>query len=117
MHDIYVYDGYGTNAVAFILKPVMYERIHACMDTALERVSNAKYIYNSKDTILSIPYRDILYCQAALHYTALVTVSGTITHKIPFYQMMEQLPKQFIRCHRTTSVNIMHVKQIKGREC
>lgn len=116
MHDIYVYDGYGTNAVAFILKPVMYERIHACMDTALERVSNAKYIYNSKDTILSIPYRDILYCQAALHYTALVTVSGTITHKIPFYQMMEQLPKQFIRCHRTTSVNIMHVKQIKGRE-
>ena len=50
------------------------------MDNALERMSDAKYIFNSKDTILSIPYADILYCQAALHYTTLVTVSETITH-------------------------------------
>ena len=116
MHEIYVYDGYDTNAMAFILKPVQYERIRTCMDNALERMSDAKYIFNSKDTILSIPYRDILYCQAALHYTTLVTVSETITHKIPFYEILGQLPRQFVRCHRTTSVNVMHIKQIKGRE-
>lgn len=116
MHDVYVFDGYDTNAISYLLKPVRYEEVSKCMEKALNRISYAKYIYNSKDTILSIPYQDILYIQSALHYSEMITVSDSISQRISLSKLAEQLPKQFVRCHRTTIVNIIHVKAIKQRE-
>jgi two-component system response regulator LytT len=116
VHDIYVYEGYSVNAIAYILKPVSYENVCRCMETAYQRMYWSKYIHKNRDQMISVYYKDILYFQSDSHYTDIVIESGRISHKVALSELSGRLPHQFVRCHRTAIVNIMHVKFLYKKE-
>lgn len=111
----YVFEGYHVRAMNYLLKPTQYDAIKNCLDTILSIVNDENYIYRHRDTIIKIPYYNIICLNSANHKTEIITTTRTYTQPEPLRKILNYLPEQFEQCHRTSIINMQHVLQIAGR--
>lgn len=114
-HDSYVFDGYEVDALDYLMKPVVYQKIEKVMNKALNRMSPDYYLFQNKDIQRRIPYDEILYFQSDLHYIEIKLKEGLYRQKGKLSDIEKQLPPQFVRCHRINIVNIQKVVQMRGK--
>lgn len=120
--EAYLKEGYQVRAFRYLNKPVCYEDIAQCLDVAYQQhtVTHNEYlILTSTGQRLALRYADILYLEARSPYTVIhIQGKKEVTQvRCRFSELLPKLPEeQFVRCHRSYIVNILHVRRILRRE-
>lgn len=120
--EAYVKEGYQVHAFRYLNKPVCYEDMAQCLDVAYKQhtiAHNEYLILTSAGQRLALRYADILYFEARSPYT-LIHIHGkkeATQVRCRFSELLPKLPdEQFVMCHRSYIVNIIHVRRILRRE-
>jgi two-component system LytT family response regulator len=119
-HSKYAVKAVGSQAYAYLLKPILPEELKAVIDKVheeLEAPSNATLIKKlsipNSNGIDLIPYEDIIYCQSDNNYTIVYLCSGEkIVASKTLKYFGELLPEgQFVRIHKSFIINLVHLKK------
>lgn len=110
----YVFHGYEVHALNYLLKPIKPEPLRLCLEEIAKDLTGSSYLYRTKQEIIRIPYRDILCFSSSLHYVDILTVSGNYCQYSTLNSIIEHLPQEFIRTHRSYIVNMAHIYKISG---
>jgi len=110
----YVFQGYEVRAMNYLLKPVKEETLFLCLNEIAKDLSGNSYLYRYKQNIMSIPYKDILSFSSSLHYIDILTVSDHFCQYTTLNNIIEYLPLEFIRIHKSCIVNMAHIYKISG---
>lgn len=106
----YVFDGYHVQALDYLLKPISPEKLERCMKPILRNIKGSYHVYRTKTKIIKIPYNKILAFTSFRHYVDILTESNDneacYRQKITLKNLQNELPKEFVRCHRTIIINI-----------
>ncbi len=118
----YVFEGYHVQALDYLLKPVDYDKLVACMKPVLKNIKQSQHIYETKKEIVKIPYNRILAFTSYRHYVDIIIYPSSekeknnYRQKITIKSLEKQLPKEFVRCHRTIIININKVIKLTNRD-
>lgn len=112
-HNTYILDGYEVDAMAYLMKPIDIQKIYQNMNKICEVFKNKYFLYTKGTVKQQIPYEDIIYFQSYLHNFLIKTKQESLKQRGSLSLIESQLPRQFIRCHRTCIVNIDHVRRIE----
>lgn len=112
----YVFDRYPVHALDYLLKPASYEKISHCMNQVLRKCSDSCFFYRVRDSVLQIPYQNILYFSSRNHAIDIITVQKTYTIPQTLRNVLKILPGQFVQCHRTVLVNLSHIEFMNNSE-
>lgn len=110
----YVFHGYEVHAMNYLLKPVKEESLFLCLDEITKDLCGNSYLYRNKQDIISIPYKDILSFSSSMHYIDILTVSEHFCQYTTLNNIIEYLPQEFIRTHKSCIVNMTHIYKISG---
>lgn len=109
----YVFHGYEVRALNYLLKPVNENNLFLCLDEITKELSNNAYIYRNRQEIVSLPYSEILTFSSRLHYVDILTTNGKCYEQMStLSRIIEHLPGEFIRTHRSYIVNMAHIYRI-----
>lgn len=109
----YVFHGYEVRALNYLLKPVNENTLFLCLDEITKELSNNAYIYRNRQEIVSLPYSEILTFSSRLHYVDILTTNGKCYEQMStLSRIIEHLPGEFIRTHRSYIVNMTHIYRI-----
>lgn len=118
----YVFDGYHVQALDYLLKPIDRERLDRCMKPILRDMAGSCYTVRTKSELIKIPYHKIMAFTSFRHYVDIQTqipVSPTdkstfrsYRHKTTLKALQQQLPQEFVKCHRTVIVNMNKVMKV-----
>ena len=113
--------GYEVNALRYLMKPVIRERVNECLDMVWNRVrvmSERDILVYEGNTIVSLPIEDFMYAESKGHYLRVVT-SQKREHisrcKLSDF-LTEVHSALIVKCHRSFAVNIMYVNKITRTE-
>lgn len=122
----YVFDGYHVQALDYLLKPIDAGKLDRCMQPVLKDRESSYFTYQTKTEMVKIPYNKIMAFTSYKHYVDITTqipVSPSeqntykcYRRKITLKNLEQQLPKEFIRCHRTVIININKVMKLTRTE-
>lgn len=140
-YDEFAVKAFRENAIDYILKPFDAERIHLSLKRAREmknlkeQAAYSSRIMTALDTIQSkreflqkIPIRDggkiyfvntaeVLWIEADADYIRFHTQNKTHLARETMSGIEKQLdPEKFIRIHRSTIVNLDHIRELQPRE-
>lgn len=116
-HKGYGIDGCNVQASGYLLKPVEYVDIAAHLDETLTRIRGGSFYFTYNDSHIFLDFEDILYFASAGHSIAIYMLDGTEhTARMSLKSITNDLPGQFVRCHKSFIVNIRHIRRIKGLE-
>ena len=80
------------------------------MKPILRNIKGSFHVYRTKTEIIKIPYNKILAFTSFRHYVDILTESNDneacYRQKITLKNLQNQLPDEFVRCHRTIIINI-----------
>jgi DNA-binding LytR/AlgR family response regulator len=114
----YAIQGYGVDAMDFVVKPVSYTGIKIRMDRALYKLQQAAPIHLeivNADGIYQVNANDICYLETFNHKVIVHTKDQVIPANASlrsFEKALEKLP--FFRCHTSFLVNLQYVDKIQG---
>ncbi len=108
----YVFAGYEVHALNYLLKPVQTEPLFLCLDEIANKLMGNSYLYRDKQKIIRIPYKDILSFSSSLHYVDILTVGECYQQYSSLNSIIEHLPSEFIRIHKSCIVNLAHIRKI-----
>lgn len=120
--EAYVKEGYAVNAFRYLNKPVCYDDIARCLDVAYKQhtiAHNEYLILTSGGQRIALRYENILYLEARSPYTLIHTYERQepLQIRCRFSELMPKLlEEQFVMCHRSYIVNIIHVRRIRRKE-
>ena len=112
----YVFEGYPVHALDYLLKPATYEKICHCMNQVLDKLTGSCFFYRIRNSILQVPYQDILYFSSYNHSTEIITTKKTYTVPQMLKKLLKILPEQFVQCHRTLIINLNHIEFMDNNE-
>lgn len=110
----YVFCGYEVRALNYLLKPVKPQPLFFCLNEIAKDMAGNSYLYRTKQEIIRIPYKDIICFSSSLHYINILATSGDYTQYSTLNNIIEHLPNEFIRTHRSYIVNMAHIYKISG---
>lgn len=130
-YDQYAFKAFEVHAVDYLLKPFKQERfdeaIQKIMDNDkgyLSQLQNLVSGLNEQEThltnilvsvrnkLINIPVDTIIYIKADGNYAKLILEKDSYLTSYGLSKLEEKLnPQQFIRVHRSTVININHVKE------
>lgn len=110
----YVFQGYEVRAFHYLLKPLTAEPLVRCMDALTKDHSNQCYIFNDRKTTLQIPYNEIICFTSVKHSVDILTTKEIFKQRSTLNTIADYLPDCFIRCHRSTIVNMKHIYKVDG---
>lgn len=110
----YVFHGYEVHAMNYLLKPLKSTPLFLCLDEIAKNLTENSYLYRCKQDIVRIPYKNILTFSSNLHYVDILTLSGSYCQYSTLNSIIDYLPKEFIRVHRSCIVNMAHIYKISG---
>lgn len=106
----YVFEGYHVRALDYLLKPINQIKLEQCMKPVLRNIKGSYHVYRTKTETIKIPYNKILAFTSFRHYVDIITEinnkEACYRQKVTLKSLQNQLPKDFVRCHRTIIVNI-----------
>lgn len=110
----YVFHGYDVRAMNYLLKPVKSEPLFLCLNEIAKDLKDNSYLYRNKQDIIRIPYKDILAFSTNMHYVDILTTTGNFCQYSTLNTIIDYLPKNFIRVHRSCIVNMSHIFKISS---
>lgn len=110
----YVFHGYEVHALNYLLKPVKEDPLFLCLNEIANDISKSSYLYRNKQDIISIPYKEIITFSSSLHYIDILTVSDHYCQYATLNNIIEYLPQEFIRIHKSCIVNMAHIYKVTG---
>jgi two-component system response regulator LytT len=110
-YENYVFEGYQTEAMDYLLKPVDMERLAAVLDRARSRLEKEReryFVFKNMDGIFRFSLEDIVlfYSQGRK-----VVVSAK-NREYSFYEKLDQVENSFVRIHQRYLVNPAYVEFI-----
>ena len=108
----YVFDGYSVRAFNYLLKPITLEVLTPCMDAYLQLHSDDYYYYQNDQTYIRIPYTNIISISKEKNNRLIVTTDNIYIERISLDEIMNKLSSNFVRCHKSCIVNILHVQSL-----
>lgn len=117
-HQEYAIDGYGFNALCYMLKPVDQEKIHAVLERALEIQSKKKFIWvTNRDGTHRIRISDLISIEAHNQNLIFNTTSGSIEARGNIRNYEKELKYDgFFRLHRSYIVSLSQITKISEKE-
>lgn len=116
----YAVDGFEVNATDYLLKPIAYERFLVAINKVLTNTSSTSetdfIILKENKALHKVRFEDILFVEAYGDYVKVHLSDKTITTHSTFSGFIAQLPKYFIRTHKSFSVNINKLSQLSGNQ-
>ena len=110
----YVFNGYEVHALNYLLKPVDSTTLFLCLDEISNNVSAANYTHKNGKEINNIPYNEIICFSSCLHSVEILTTSSLFVQNSSLNNIIDFLPREFIRVHRSFIVNLSHILKISG---
>ena len=110
----YVFNGYQVHALNYLLKPPSVPLLHSCLNEVAESLKSNYYVFRYKQEIIQIEYKDILCLSSFLHSIDIVTHDEHFTQYATLNAVLNCLPKQFVRVHRSHIVNMVHIHKLSG---
>jgi len=110
----YVQQGYDVDALNYLAKPVQLEDVASCMER-LKQNTLFRYTYNGVHW--SLPHKEILFFESMQHYMKTHTLHSDIEtslFKSTVQDLLQQLPKFYIRTHRSYITNTMQIIKIQN---
>lgn len=114
----FVGQGYDVWAMHYLIKPVSYPDVEQCMDRVVQlRRQNAEHTFSFKSdgVVRVLPCKNILYFQSQQHYIEIHEMNGLHRFRENINDLQNSLPEQFLRCNRSTIVNIYHLFQYDAK--
>ncbi|MBD5144098.1 MAG: LytTR family DNA-binding domain-containing protein [Oscillospiraceae bacterium] len=117
-HKEYAIDGYGLNALRYLVKPVMEKEIHEILEHVLEKQNSKKFIWlTNRDGTHRIKISDIIFIEAKNQNLIFYTVSGSIEIRGNINKYEKELESDgFFRVHRSYIVSLSKIKSIFGNK-
>jgi len=118
----YAIDVINHNVLGYLLKPVKFvdfmkiiEKVKFLIKKPESKITNdKKYLFIKSDGMLhKLNYNDVLYVAAAIDYIEIFTKEKKYLVHSSMNKTEDKLPTdQFFRIHRSTIININHIKRI-----
>lgn len=70
----YVFEGYNVNAFNFLLKPIQTDKLYPVLNSLIEKYSDKQYVFKNRQSIVSIPYANIITITSNLHEINIMTL-------------------------------------------
>lgn len=114
-------DGFEVNAVDYLLKPIAFERFLTAVNKAMSSIRNEDIpddfiILKENKALHKMRIDDILYTEAFGDYVKVHTTEKTILTHSTFSKFLERLPANFLRVHKSYSINLNHMTQLSGNQ-
>ncbi len=124
-HQEYAIQAVGSNAIAYLLKPIQPHGLKEAIEKALEKrhcttgtgLKKDKIAIHNHDSIHLVGYDDIVYCKSDGNYTELHLSNNTrVVASKSLKTIEESLPQaSFRRVHKSFLVNIGHISKYLRR--
>ena len=116
----YVFEGYGVDALGYLMKPAKREQLEAIISRAVIKLCrDAERVYSchNGDTWYRIPHKEILYFESDRRKVNCITQN----HSYSFYGKLDEVEQElvgqgFVRIHQRYLVRIDAIRQICGSE-
>lgn len=116
----YVFDGYGVDALGYLLKPAKREQLESIISRTLtKRCKDAGQVYSCRngDTWYRIPHKEILFFESDRRKVTCVTPDRSYE----FYGKLDDVAQElagsdFVRIHQRYLVRTDAIRQICGNE-
>ena len=116
----YVFDGYGVDALGYLLKPAKREQLENLLSRMLEKRSkDVQRIYSCHhgDTWYRIPHNEILYFESDRRKVRCITLNRSYEFYGKLDEVGQELEKAgFVRIHQRYLVRIDAIEYICGSE-
>ena len=112
----YVFEGYKVNATDYLLKPLLFEQLQDVMNRFFHTLKTNCYSFQNGSKTTQIPYAEIIFFSSYKHYVEIHTLHSTYQQLINLKSLVPILPQQFVQCHRTTIINLMHIRSLTNTE-
>lgn len=112
----YVFEGYEVRAFNYLLKPIEIHTLIPCMNAWAEDYNEHYYFFNDSKSTVKVSFNDILCFTSALHHVEILTKDNIFSVRSTLNKIINDLPDTFVRCHRSSIVNLKHVYRIAGTE-
>ncbi len=117
----YALDGFEVNATDYLLKPFSFERFLKAVNKVVEKrnlkqvESEDKFIIIKANKVLHKIIPDsILYVEAYGDYVKVHQENTVITTNSTFTNILNMLPSQFVRCHKSFAINLKKMNSLAG---
>lgn len=114
----YAVQGYGVDAMDFLVKPVTHMALKLCMDRAVKKIRQDEPLrlsFSNREGTHSIPASEICYIESINHKVIVHTREGELqvdTSLAAVEKLVAELP--FFRCHVSYLVNLRYVDRVSG---
>ncbi len=107
-------EGYEVDALHYLIKPVLQDKLCAVLTKAAEKLSvqPPSVIITCDGEIIKLYEEDILYVEAMLHYLSIVTRDKEYKIKEKISSLESRLSDVFYRIHRSYLVSLKHIVKI-----
>ncbi|RTR36158.1 response regulator transcription factor [Robertmurraya yapensis] len=125
-HDDYAVEAFNLSAVDYIVKPIERTRLFIALEKAKKMIgfqnkaetpapkNISKLAIRSNNTYLYILINDILFIEKQGRKTIIHTESEQFETSDPLQNLMDRLPENFSKTHRSYLVNLRKVAKIEA---
>lgn len=112
----FIAEGYEVDALHYLMKPVVPEKLAAVLDKAASNLAKAEkrlcVTYDRKTDFISLSR--IFYVEAQRQYVLIHTADGDYRMKNSLAETKRALDEYFFQCQRSFLVNLRYVARIKS---
>lgn len=115
----YAQEIFRVKPVYMLLKPFDEKKIESALSRAEEynaEYSDVDISISNKGTIIKINCKHILYAESNKRKVKIITNDGEFEEYIKISELLEQLPANFVSCHKSYMVNMSYIKKITTKE-
>ena len=109
--------GYEVDAFDYLVKPVTYDFFKIKFKSVLDALhtQSVSLIVQHEDEEVRLDSEDIIYIEVRDHWLSIQTINKTYEMLGSLKEMEELLSdSNFVRCNKSTLINLLHVKRIKS---
>lgn len=117
----YVFDGYETGAVRYLIKPVSEAKLADTLDACFAKLGERRDAYLTflyLGETVRVAMSDIISIEINGHYVCMKTCKDTYQWKESLTRLLKTLDRsRFVNANRSAVVNIEYVNKITREEC
>lgn len=117
-YEQYMPQGYDVSALHYLLKPLDREKLFQVLDRLRSRKHEERLLFHTEKGSVSLPLSHIWYVEARAHRCVLYTESEEylLSSSISETERLLGRHREFVRCHRSYLVNLLHICAITQSE-